>query len=883
MRAILEDSIDQHRLTGALVILKQGDTELSRDSEGQNGEYNFPLDLTKGEYSIEISLPHHHDLKYPFSVGEGGKLEVEKVKCVNAGETVKVTLGANILRVSLNLILTPVISRIIPRGKDNIFRICGEPSYPISDAEEIKLLLPKEYEPRGDGQDQVLKNIECDFFIDLAKKDGNAWWARRKIMAVINKLLKDDGTEYTPPAGSKGNPQKNISIYWSITNPSSADAKFYDASKKKYVDTIVSKTDISGLTEVEIAHPSKNPSNGENHITIQVDVEPTTSSSFSKQITLNILRNPPNIRLIDDVIIPKDQSRPDHILVYQPANWTQSDAVRELQELLDQVVSRHKGIRTGGGTNQFRFLSKNGKYRSGTKKTVGFFINRFKNFANYDSLNPDINSDLKKYILTEYTNFDYESGKIVDSHLLVGETFDDSSIDVIDGLYELYTGVVRKLIEGMTNIAQEYFDCDVRWLHRPIHRPYTVGAGAPRNDRIHAENWGTFRGNGVAYSWRCKDTVEKFKAALTDNSLISGRNPRTSTTAIANQLNVSIGGEPFQTIQLPVINNDGVRLSSEIQQAVRNLNAANPANQNLYDNFTASYELIRRRDYRYVLMTLPGFRVLIDSAPSNDASTNLRLDSAHRVPDRLLPDEIFNWDQYGRRTPIPRALRGASFSNCETLGRIPGRTANDDANPLIAGEDSWTDSGHYIGIDCSGFVQQCIKGARMRLRIGQNADGSIIYDDIVIVPDSILRSISYVSRGMASHAVGSGGFIGDNAVARAIPYRHNDQRRNWLRKGDLIRSPGHIVWVLGGNPWAGDPNDILITPADMDYNTPPIPPDRRPRFEVANAWGADHYYNQASNRIHPNDQFIRKTIRMPFYWWRANIRNLNLGRIFIWV
>jgi len=96
----------------------------------------------------------------------------------------------------------------------------------------------------------------------------------------------------------------------------------------------------------------------------------------------------------------------------------------------------------------------------------------------YELRNIGPDPDLLTYVQEDYAPFDPKTtanrGKIVDRRLLVGGSRDNTPAQ-IDGLWELYEGVVRPLQQQMRAYGQTYLDCDMFWLHRPIHGPYVAG------------------------------------------------------------------------------------------------------------------------------------------------------------------------------------------------------------------------------------------------------------------------------------------------------------------------------------------------------------------------------------------------------------------------
>jgi hypothetical protein len=85
-------------------------------------------------------------------------------------------------------------------------------------------------------------------------------------------------------------------------------------------------------------------------------------------------------------------------------------------------------------------------------------------------------------IQEDYAPFDptleANRGCTVDRRLLIGAKYDITPGN-IDGLWELYKGVVQVLQSQMREYGQSYLDCDMFWLHRPEHGPYS-----PATDKV---------------------------------------------------------------------------------------------------------------------------------------------------------------------------------------------------------------------------------------------------------------------------------------------------------------------------------------------------------------------------------------------------------------
>jgi hypothetical protein len=187
---------------------------------------------------------------------------------------------------------------------------------------------------------------------------------------------------------------------------------------------------------------------------------------------------------------------------------------------------------------------------------------------------------------------------------------------------------------------------------------------------------------------------------------------------------------------------------------------------------------------------------------------------------------IANWDEY----------QG---------GHKVGRVSNQNIDP----EDA-VDPPLWTGCDCSGFVQNCLTGAKFAA------------PDQRIIPDALTAAITINPNGWTQHEIGTGGFVGANAHAREVP-KTTDVEHHFVRQGDVIFNPGHIVFVAE-----------------------PIPNTAGNDFLVFNEYGSFEYYDQNGLKQQSPNEFLRKSLRMPFHYWGLanglNTATLQVGKPYIW-
>ncbi len=196
---------------------------------------------------------------------------------------------------------------------------------------------------------------------------------------------------------------------------------------------------------------------------------------------------------------------------------------------------------------------------------------------------------------------------------------------------------------------------------------------------------------------------------------------------------------------------------------------------------------------------------------------------------------IAHWSEYQIRHKVGRKMADGN-----------GWPANNQGDNRIA---------YHSGCDCGGFVQNCITEARF-------ANG------VRVVPDGLLRAIAFGAAwepDFPQHAIASTSFIGN--YARRIPQPGNIAERQWVRFGDIVDGPGHVVWVAEDLPT----NNARIL---ANVNT----------FEVFQEKGSDRYY-LANGAVAPidNTRFLRKAVRTPFHYESiCHTGPWRVGKVYIW-
>jgi hypothetical protein len=395
-----------------------------------------------------------------------------------------------------------IITEIIPRPANKVFNktIFSSPTTEAEIKDDFILdRLPKwkpysTLEPPHCSIDKKkrIKPYEYRLYVDLATQINNVWCARKKISVLC--LQKKSSNKYLPIVNTPVDITRKTGhngLQFVLPNGSCV-ANLTGANRPL--------TNNQGIAEFTVSFPTQQlTASNDPEIEAAVTVPLNSGSSNSSQpivsrktIFLRLLRNT-NIPFDTIADIPGPQPAgsnsnatvyaPSHLWCFQPAavETTANEGIKKLQEIINEVVSRHRGVTAGATGDNFAFLELNGIYNENTKRMLGKYLQRFTNINggnypyNLTAIGPD--PALLTTIKEDYAPFDptleANRGWIVDRRMLVGDTYDITPAR-IDGLLELYDGVVNVLKAQMRAFGQSYLDCNVFWLHRPIHGPYAA-------------------------------------------------------------------------------------------------------------------------------------------------------------------------------------------------------------------------------------------------------------------------------------------------------------------------------------------------------------------------------------------------------------------------
>lgn len=309
-------------------------------------------------------------------------------------------------------------------------------------------------------------NFEGYFYVDIATQIGGAWKAQRKLTAVVWDQ------SFQPVAG------RLVSFKRAEGSTHFKFVASDGTEKDELKDGDAVQTDEAGMAEITVRHPAREVDQANAAVKIVA-----TSEGDESFIILQIVRNS-HAPALDDVG-RKNLRTADRLYVYQPdaPNRTPlpptaplNQGVLDLQEMLNEVVSRNRRVPAA----DWRFVPLDGQYTEKTRDAVKLYLQHFTAItagANwpYNLANIGLATELVDYLKTEYlfdpTHNDHK-GKIVDRRVLIGETTWDIAPASIDGLWELYEGVVKRLQSEMVRVAELYVNESTFWLHRPLHSPY---------------------------------------------------------------------------------------------------------------------------------------------------------------------------------------------------------------------------------------------------------------------------------------------------------------------------------------------------------------------------------------------------------------------------
>jgi hypothetical protein len=316
---------------------------------------------------------------------------------------------------------------IIPRKKNNIFKV----------DKWVKDLLAGTTSIAGD---PPLRAFEYNLYPDLNTK--------RTLTVILTEKAWNPRTDVCPTT-------KDDTVKLELVEGDATDFGLSTTSAKTSGGLLEFQLEVKKLYK-EKDLPS--------HQKIRIKA---TVKSDSAEILLTVHRNEDVERDFAKVI------GGETILVGQTKEWVTSAGVLHLQELLNQVVARHKKAA------DFKWLTFDGQHDSSGRTDVKEFITRFRGNYDYEKghFNVAVDAVLIDYIKAEYG--DYQDGDLVDRKLLVGDQpwVAGQSQSLADGLLDIYRAVIERFFAEMECMALAYTtNFATFWLHRPSEVPYQQGS-----------------------------------------------------------------------------------------------------------------------------------------------------------------------------------------------------------------------------------------------------------------------------------------------------------------------------------------------------------------------------------------------------------------------
>lgn len=388
----------------------------------------------------------------------------------------------------------PSALTLLPRRPDRI----------LDDERRLRRVLPEVY-PGG-----RLKDIERSFYPDLNYTAGTGpsderRGSRRAVTVVVTAEPWDVAEQPRP------DPRAGVAVRFRLGPGTTAEAA---------LSAEQATTDEEGRASVEVIvrtlHAPASELQAYNTIEILASIEGVPDQS----LVLTIHRNEDVATALGDGETPDDFAATLEPvvarrtwLVRQAQQPLESAGVKAVQQLLNQVSCRKHGA-------NHELCEPDGQYGTGTGQEAARFITDFGGARGtlaalqaYRQARFGVKVDdvVRAYVADEYGA--YESGMLVDSHLLVGreawERGADRNVMDADGLLDIYRAVVWEFIERAVARGHEFAELGIRWMRHPDDD----GPNNPPNDA----SWPDAVTQGVAYTYGGGASMDEFTAALNGN------------------------------------------------------------------------------------------------------------------------------------------------------------------------------------------------------------------------------------------------------------------------------------------------------------------------------------------------------------------------------
>ena len=422
----------------------------------------------------------------------------------------------------------------------------------------------------------------------------------------------------------------------------------------------------------------------------------------------------------------------------------QKKIIKELQKLNNQVLARNKKM-----DDTFCFLSEtgeidnDGKLVANIKNSIAAFRSSNDNFAEgcksgntivgtetygivthypYNFSNFGQNEELLKYLSISYSlDIEILKGIIIDKNYLYGNCMDENNQSTIEGVKNLYDYIVVPFINTIIQHSEAYLNFSKKWLSCPEY-----------NHLYH-------RGN-----FKTSDNTKKLYVSENDNTEynlndIEGYSGDTNTL-------------PQNTIVEFEKGSDKYAFSTTAKRyKIKSVKLPGPFNS-------------KKEISAWINLSQDEKKTCDDSKFNENYSNYIEIDSS--VVKDLDKDALNN---YKNKNGIPYYINGMDSSYNGQADKL----TSDSLLNWTEDKKNWYSydkkpNTKYFGIDCSGFVSNCI--------------ASFKYNDQI---SHFSNQGSYFQKMVSATTI-------KNNFCRQLPLTENASSNSFCQKGDILVSSNHI-------------------------------------------------------------------------------------------
>ncbi len=579
-----------------------------------------------------------------------------------------------------------------------------------------------------------------------------------------------------------------------------------------HIDTSDIQTDVKGMHEMQLLFTgSSDAISNDSIVTIEV-------RGFSKNDSEGEILASLDITLMTNKLLPSIDTIKEedfNIWVYPGESGEESEhnGIQRLKYICNQVISRHKGI------SDFHFLTENGVYCEDMKGALASYLESFPQTENTgfypygDKLTTlGCNPLIEEYFSTEYgIPKDKIKGCFVDKRLLIGDET-GTELNKTDGLIDLYENVVKVFQRKFVERAKAYVDVSHSWFSNASQNPnYKMGTITLTSDRTTNDGKTLPAGTEVKVSYEFNAIKKGDDGAKEDDysaklPFDDEGNPKAGEYQIEATLN-------------------GQKISSKVSLSVEDLKTRVDVNHNENKGNYAK----------------------------NIAGTG--------------SEDFQNWGMpygFGKKDTLETHMGRETIDTGNLKNRSEYKENNDKS---IYPGDTETRRPKIFGIDCSGFVENCLK----EITFGDSNKTKIVpFDNL---------------KGQGDFYTGK-----TERISRTIPT--TEERNERIRIGDLFWNDGknaHVAIAYGKGDETNEEAELSSEKETKDGATITFLDHKK--IEIIHAYGnsyrlkADSY--QVINTVTKEytdtiKACVAKTVKSPFQLWSTEIGNRNIGRVYLW-